>query len=216
MNARWILCLLVAGGGLLVAGGVASAGTAQDDLKFAQQLGLRGLDKMADTVLSGMIASRDPDKQRAGRFGKALITKQQAQIAATRFVRVLESGATEVVTRVEVLKLFEDAIPEIEAYVKTQGPGSESAFLLAETLVESAEFLVGSRYPERLKEQRAALVTENKKRAEALFQQAMDHYRAVVKATRDSVKGKVERDTQGRALQRSLRRCRGDSRYVPQ
>jgi len=92
MNARWILSLLAAS--LLVMSGVATAGSAEDDLKFAQQLGIRGLDKMANKVLTDMVKSRDPEAQRLGRYGQALITKQQAQIAAARYIRALENSTT--------------------------------------------------------------------------------------------------------------------------
>jgi hypothetical protein len=193
MNAHWTLSLLIAA--LLAASGVAMAGPADDDLKFATQLGIRGLDKMADKVLSDMVASRDPERQRLGRYGKALITKQQAQIAAIRYVRALENGTAPPVNREEVLKLFAEAVPEIEAYVKTQPAGSDAAFLLAETFVEQAEFLVGGRLPDFMKEQRAALVTEHKKTAEDLFQRAMEYYRAVAKAIRDAAGDKLDPDS---------------------
>jgi len=193
MNARWILCLLIAA--LLITGGVATAGTAAEDLKFAEQLGIRGLNKMAEKVLNDMIASRDPAKQRNGRYGKALITKQEAQLAAMRYIRALENNVTPPVSREDVIKLFSEAAPEIEAYVKSQEAGSDAAFLLAETLVEHAEFLVGGRLPEYMKEQRAALVTEHKKIAEDYFDRAMNYYRAVAKAIVKAAGGKLDPDS---------------------
>jgi len=193
MNARWILSLLVAA--LLVTTSVATAGSAEDDLQFAQQLGIRGLDKMADKVLTDMIKSRDPDKQRLGRYGQALITKQQAQIAVARYIRALENNDKPPVSREAVLKLFTDALPEIEAYVKTQPAGSKAAFLLAETLVEEAEFLVGGRLPEFMAKERAELVTEHKKTAEKLFQSAMEYYSAVAQAIRKKVGDKLDPDS---------------------
>ncbi len=134
MNARWIVCVLLIGG-------VALAGTAQNDLRLAQRLSARGLDKMAGELLDQMVKSNDAERQRAGRFGKALVTKQEAQIAAFRFILALETGAEPPFSRETVIELYKSAIPEIEGYVKTQGAGSDSAFLLAETLQEYAEFL---------------------------------------------------------------------------
>ena len=188
MNIRWMICVLIAGG-------VAAAGTAEDDLKFAQNLGARGLEEMANAVLDGMIKSSYPAKQRAGRYGKALITKQQAQIAVARFIRALETGATPPVKREDVLKLFEQAVPEIQAYVKSQPAGSEAAFLLAATLQEFAEFLVGSTYPDSMQDQRAELVTSNKDTAEKLFEQAMSLYNEVAAETLKKAGGKVEEDS---------------------
>ncbi|MHC4939158.1 MAG: hypothetical protein ACYTHK_09345 [Planctomycetota bacterium] len=189
MNARWIACLLLAGG-------VAVAGTAQDDLKLAQRLSARGLDKMAGQLLDEMVKSSDADRQRAGRFGKALVTKQEAQIHAFKFVRALESGEKPPVTREDVIKEYESAIPEIEGYVKTQGPGSDSAFLLAETLQEYAEFLVGAQYPDSMRAEREELVTANKDKAETLFDQAIKYYNAVAAAVLKSVGGELDPESE--------------------
>jgi hypothetical protein len=181
---------------LLIVGGVVFAGTPEDDLKFAQALGARGLDTMAAKVLDAMVKSSDPAAKRAGQYGKALITKQEAQIAAARFLAALERGEKPPIPRDDVLKLYADAVPKIDDYVKSQGPGSEAAFLLADTLVEQAEFLVGSRYPESMAAERQALVDEHKKTADGLFKRAIALYRAVVKATKEAAGGKIEPDSE--------------------
>jgi hypothetical protein len=189
MNARWIVCVLLIGG-------VAVADTAQDDLRLAQRLSARGLDKMAGELLDQMVKSNDAARQRAGRFGKALVTKQEAQIAAFRFILALETGEKPPFPRETVIELYKSAIPEIEGYVKTQGAGSDSAFLLAETLQEYAEFLVGSQYPDSMKTAREELVTAHKDEAEKLFGQAIAYYNAVAKAVTDSVGGELDPDAE--------------------
>jgi len=139
--------------------------------------------------------SPDADVRRAGRYGKALVTKQGAFIEAYKFIRALEEGEDPPVDRERVLEAYRSAIPQIEEYVKTQGPGSDSAFLLADTLQEYGEFLVGSQYPDSMKSQREEFVTAHKDEAEKLFERAIELYRGVAKAVRDQHGDDVDPDS---------------------
>ncbi|MEM8882996.1 MAG: hypothetical protein AAGD14_02915 [Planctomycetota bacterium] len=202
MNARWIASLLLLGG-------VATAGTATEDLNFAQRLSARGLNGMAEKVLDEMVGSRDPEKQRAGRYGKALVTKQEAQFAALRYVLALEARTEPPFTRERVIELYESAIPSIQQFVKAQGPGSDSAFLLADTLQEFAEFLVGGSYPDHMAEKKEELVDANKDQAEKLFEQAIQLYRDVIKALEKKNNGEVglDSDDYGAATNAEYQMC---------
>lgn len=174
MNRRWILVLLIACG-------VAGA-DANQDLEFAKKLGARGLDEMARQVLDDLIASGDPVKVRAGRYGKALLLKQEASLARNRFLRALEEGAQSPVSREEVLRLYTEAERPIEEYVQSQKEAIEPAFLLGELLQEHAEFLAGASYPdaEEFVETVAKLVEAHRDEAAKLFEKAIANYKRVI------------------------------------
>ena len=174
MNRRWILVLLMACG-------VAGA-DANQDLEFAQKLGARGLDAMARQVLDDLIASGNPEQVRAGRYGKALLLKQEASIARIRFLRALEEGDAPPVTREEVLRLYAEAGRPIEEYVQSQKEAIEPAFLLGELLQEHAEFLAGASYPdsEEFVETVAKLVEAHRDEAAQLFEKAIANYKRAI------------------------------------
>lgn len=83
MNARWITGLL------LLLCGTSLAGDPQEDLQFASRLGARGLTEMALEILDALEKSSDPAAARAGRYGKAMLRKQQASIARAIFLSTL-------------------------------------------------------------------------------------------------------------------------------
>ncbi len=163
--------------------GVAVGGP-DEDLKFAQQLGRRGLQDMALEVLDKLEKSPDAYAKRVGRYGKALLTKQKAFVAARRFLGDLMQGRKPRVTRAEVLGAYENAGPKIQEYVKSRPNDIAARLLLGELLQEHAEFLVGSEYPEELKEEQAKLLSDNSGKAEKLFEQAIQSLKATEAALR--------------------------------
>jgi hypothetical protein len=176
MNSRWIIVSLLACG-------IASAADPQEELKFAGRLGARGLEEMAEKILSDLEKSSDPAAARAGRFGKALLQKQRASIARQVFLRDLEEGRPPRVKRDDVLAAYRDAKPKISEYVKVRKEDLDARFLLGELLQEYAEFLTGADYPDTMVEERAALVGTHAGEAEKLFEEAIAHYEAVYKVT---------------------------------
>jgi hypothetical protein len=182
---------------LLAAGPAAAADRTEEDLLFARQLVTRGLTDMADKVLDGLIASGQPDAVRAGHYGKALATKQQATLARNKLLQDVEEGNPPRVTREDVVKLYEAAKPRIEEYVaQRKDAAGEAAFLLAELLEEYAEFLTGSEEAyDALPDERAKLVDANKDKAAQLFEQAVENYRRVF----DEGKDKIAKDDQSSA-----------------
>ncbi len=173
MNRRWTIVAL------LLAGGVAFAADAEQELQFAQALGARGLTAMADKVLDDLIASGNADAKRAGEYGKALIQKQLASRARALFLYDSEEGRPPRVSREEVLRLYAEAKPKIEAYVGSRTEAGEAAFLLAELLMEYGEFLTGASYPDEMDAERKKLVEENKDAAAKLFETAVQNYERV-------------------------------------
>jgi len=181
MKARWFLVLLIAGS-------VARA-DADQDLQFAQRLGARGFEVMAKRVLQGLVDSSDPAAQRAGKYGMALLRKQEATILRLRFLRALEEGNTPPVTREKVLAAYEAAVPDIEDYVsKASADNLDPYFLLAEMLQEYAEFLAGASYPEGMNAVTDKLAEENRDKAEQLFNKAIENYEKVYKPYREGKK----------------------------
>ena len=173
MTIRWIAALFIIAG-------VAAAASPEEDLKFAQLLGRRGLDKMAFQILDRLEKSRDPKAARFGRYGKAaVLTKDKASISRSRFLGALAGSRKPEVTRDQVIALYAGAKPAIEAYVKERGDDWDARFLLGELLQEYAEFLTAADYPESLKADAAKLVSENGSKAEALFTEAIDQFQAV-------------------------------------
>jgi len=180
MNRRILFVLLLACG-LVVA-------DPEQDLKFAQHLVARDLKQMALAVLDKLEQSSDPAAARAGAFGKAQLTKFEADRARAIHLADVEQGREPPrVSRAEVLKLYEDARPRIETYVKSRPDNLEARFLLGELLQQFAEFLTGSDLAESMAETRAKLVSEHKGRAGQLFQGAIAEFDAVFQA----LKGKV-------------------------
>jgi hypothetical protein len=159
----------------------ASAGTPEEDLQFAQLLGRRGLNKMAVEVLDDLIANGDSQAKRYGEYGKALLTKERASIARHRFLYDLEQGRTPRVTREDVLALYDEAEPKIDVYVKDRPNDFEARFLLGELLMEHAEFLVGSDYPEDKADEKAKLLEAHVNDAEKLFERAITEFEEVHK-----------------------------------
>lgn len=176
MKSRWIIVSLLACG-------IASAADPQEELKFASRLGARGLNEMAEKILSDLEQSSDPAAARAGRFGKAMLQKQRASIARQIFLRDLDQGRPPRVKRDDVLASYREAKPKIEEYVKSRTEDLDARFLLGELLQEYAEFLTGADYPDTMTEERAALVGAHAGEAEKLFEEAIGHYDAVYKVT---------------------------------
>jgi len=177
------ICCLAATLPLLLA--ATGAATPEEDLKFAQILGRRGLEDMAVKVLDDLESSPDADAKRLGRYGKALLTKQRATILRHRFIWYLGRGRTPEVDRAEVLEAYGNAGPKIQDYVDARPDDIDARFLLGELLQEHAEFLVGSEYPEEMKEERARLLSENSDKAEKLFERAIENYKKTEQALRD-------------------------------
>jgi len=173
MNTRWTIVALLLGSG------VAIAADADQELRFAQALGARGLTVMADQVLDKLIASGGAEGKRAGEYGKALIQKQLASRARGLFLFDLDEGRPPRVSREEVLRLYAEAKPKIEAYVSGRSEAGEAAFLLAELLMEYAEFLTGASYPDEMVAERKKLVDENKDAAAKLFEVAVANFERV-------------------------------------
>jgi hypothetical protein len=176
MNSRWIIVFLLACG-------IASAADPQEELKFASRLGARGLEQMAEKILTDLEGSSNAAAARAGRFGKALLQKQRASIARQRFLHDLEEGRPPRVKRDDVLAAYRDAKPKIAEYVKIRKEDLDARFLLGELLQEYAEFLTGADYPDEMTEEHAALVAAHAGDAEKLFEEAIAHYLEVYKVT---------------------------------
>jgi len=172
MKASWITVAL------LIACGTGWADY-NEDLQFATKLGAHGMSDMAMEVLDRLERSGDPAAARAGRYGKAMLDKQQASIARLRFLAALESGAPPPVSREDVLKIYEGAKPKVEEYVTGRPDDVDARFLLAELLQEYAEFLVGADYPDELAAQAEQLVSQNATEAEKLFEAAIGNYTEV-------------------------------------
>jgi len=176
MNTRWIIVSLLACG-------IASAADPQEELQFASRLGARGLQEMAEKILSDLETSSDAAAARAGRFGKAMLQKQRASIARLRFLHDLDAGRPPRVKRDDVLAAYADAKPKIAEYVRSRKEDLDARFLLGELLQEYAEFLTGADYPEEMSEQRTALVGAHAGEAEKLFEEAIGHYQEVYNVT---------------------------------
>jgi len=176
MKSRWIIVSLLACG-------IASAADPQEELKFASRLAARGLEGMAEQVLTELEKSSDAAAARAGRFGKAMLQKQRASIARQRFLRDIEAGRPPRVKRDDVLAAYQGAKPKIAEYVQSRKEDLDARFLLGELLQEYAEFLTGADYPDEMVEERAALVGTHAGEAEKLFEEAIAHYEAVYKIT---------------------------------
>ncbi|MGH7163887.1 MAG: tetratricopeptide repeat protein, partial [Planctomycetota bacterium] len=153
----------------------------KEDLVFAQRLGSRGLKDLAQKVLDQLARSADPQEARAGRFGLALLTKQDASRAAAAFLRDVEEGKPPRFTREQVVELFGKAIPDVKSYVETEKQDVEAHFHLAELLQDFAVFLTGRDYPDEMAEERAKLIEANRKQADELFQQAVAQYEQAYK-----------------------------------
>jgi hypothetical protein len=162
---------------VLLACAVAAAGPEQD-LEFARRLAARGLDEMARDVLDKM-ATGDGESKKVAAYGKALLTKEEATRARNRFVRALEEGETPAVTRENVIALFDEARPAIEAYVSSRKEAVEAKFLLGELIQEYAEFLVGSGYPDDMAGEQQKLIDANKDKASQLFEAAIKNFKGV-------------------------------------
>ncbi|MHC4729609.1 MAG: hypothetical protein ACYS6Z_03320, partial [Planctomycetota bacterium] len=188
MKSRWIVVSLLACG-------IASAADPQEELKFASRLGARGLEEMAEKILSDLEKSSDAAAARAGRFGKALLQKQRASIARQRFLRDLEEGRPPRVKRDDVLAAYQEAKPKIADYVQSRKEDLDARFLLGELLQEYAEFLTGADYPDEMAEEHAALVGTHAGEAEKLFEEAIGHYEAVYKVTSKVVTADTPEDS---------------------
>ena len=186
MNQR---CVFV----LLLACGLAVADPEQD-LRFAQRLGARGMKEMALKVLTDLENSSDPAAARAGRFGKAQLTKLEADIARNRFLRALKEGEEPKVSRDDVIALYNDAQPKVEEYVRNRPDNDAARFLLGELLQEYAEFLTGADYPDSMKDEREKLVSAHKGDAEKLFEAAIDNFTKVYEAKKKVVPEKAPPD----------------------
>lgn len=163
----------------------------KEDLEFARRLGARGLEDMALQILDTLEKSSDPAAARAGRYGKAVLEREQATLKRARFLRDLEDGVTPRVKREEVLAAFADAQPKIDDYVKNRPDDLDARFLLAELLQDYAEFLTGKDYPDAMAAQRDQLVTENAAEADKLFQAAIGHYAEVANRMKQSLGDKT-------------------------
>ena len=164
---------------LLLACGPAIADSDQD-LKYALRPGARGMKKMALKILTDLENSSDPVAARAGRFGKARLTKFEAELARSRFLRALREGSEPTVSREDVIALYKDAAPKVEEYVKARPDNDDARFLLGELLQEYAEFLTGADYPEAQAEVREELLSANKQEAARLFEGAIESFKKVV------------------------------------
>ncbi len=161
---------------------VTAAQNPQKELEFARSLGRRGLSDMANQVLDGMIKHSSSEMQRYGRYGKALLIKDEASLARGRFLGSLARGTVPKQTREEVLKLFTEAKPDLEAFSDKNATDENARFVLAELLMEYAEMLMGVGYPDSMKDKWDALSTENSEEAKKLFEGAIKHLATVRKS----------------------------------
>lgn len=153
-----------------------------EELEFARRLGRRGMKAMAVQVLDNLIATRTAEGQRYGRYGKALLVKDEASLTRARFERALDQGRTPRVKRDDIINLFKSAQPELQDFASKNAGDADARFLLAELLMEYAEFLVGSGYPDGMADDVAGFVSEHSDAAKKLFEDAISHFGTVKKA----------------------------------
>ncbi len=197
---------------LLLACGLAVADSDQD-LKYALRLGARGMKQMALKILTDLENSSDPDAARAGRFGKARLTKFEAELARRRFLRALKEGSKPEVSREEVIALYKDAAPKVEEYVKARPDNDDARFLLGELLQEYAEFLTGADYPDAQKDVRDNLLSANKAEASRLFEGAIESFDKVAHRWRNILPEKVAPDNPDYIRMSQAEFNRGRARY---
>lgn len=156
----------------------ALAGT-KEDLEFARRLGNRGHAEMARKLYTRLAASPDPAAARGGKFGLAILASQAASRARLQFERALAEGETPAVSRDDIIRLYDGALPDVQSYVDAQPGDFEAKFELAGILLEFGEFLTGSYLDEEKLEERKKLLETSRDRAEALFSRAIKEYEAV-------------------------------------
>jgi hypothetical protein len=190
---------------------VAFAGP-KEDLELARRLANRGHTEMAHKLLMRLAASPDSAAARGGKFGLALLKSQAATRARLQFERALAEGEAPPVSREEIIRLYEEALPDVQRYVDGQADDFEAKFELAGILLEFGEFLTGSYLDEEQLEQRKKLLETSRERAEALFGRAIKEYEAVfenaaavvrerkIEETNDPVYVRMTRADYGRAL----------------
>ncbi|MFQ5843857.1 MAG: hypothetical protein ACE5JG_02600 [Planctomycetota bacterium] len=156
--------------------GTAHAGW-KDDLQFARRLGGAGYFRMATQVYESLGRSSDSQAVQAGRYGLAMLDKQRAERAMTRFLAALRAEDRQPdVPRERILELFRKAAPDIQTFVDQNPDQVEARFDLAELYVEHARFLTGANYPEELKSEQEKLAGENREEADGLFQKAIEEF----------------------------------------
>ncbi|MGQ0612261.1 MAG: hypothetical protein ACT4PV_00715 [Planctomycetaceae bacterium] len=165
-----------------------AAGGAPEDLEYAKRLGQRGLTEMAQKLLTQLASSGDEATSRAGRYGLALLTKQQAARARILFEYAMGEDQEPKFSREQVLGLYQQAIPDLQSFAEKNPKDAQARFDLAELLQELAEFLTGANYPEERLEERKKLIEENRAQAEKLFARAIEEYDAVYAADSAAVK----------------------------
>jgi len=178
---------------LLLSAASASADT-REDLEFATRLARRGMTDIAQSLLNRMAQASDPALAKAGRYGLAAVTKEQASIARGEFLRALREARAPRQTREAILALFAKALPDVEQFVEGQPNDMDAVNLLASLLREYAEFLVGNEYPPEMAAEQAKLLEENRKEAEKHFEKAAGHYERLVGELRKQLKPDADYD----------------------
>ena len=128
----------------------AAHGDAREELAFARKLSARGHTEMAAVHLTKLSKSSDRKLARAGKYGLALLDRQNAQRMRNRFLGALQADSPPPVSRSEILRLYADAVGDVKSYVESAREHLDARFQYGELLQEYAEFLAGRNYPDRL------------------------------------------------------------------
>jgi hypothetical protein len=166
----------------------AAHGDAREELAFARKLSARGHTEMAAVHLTKLSKSSDRKLARAGKYGLALLDRQNAQRMRNRFLGALQADSPPPMSRSEILRLYADAVGDVKSYVESAREHLDARFQYGELLQEYAEFLAGRNYPDRLDEERKKLAEENKSKVEKLFEEAISEFDAVYKALHEKIK----------------------------